>query len=147
MASLAMSREEREAFLAEPHVGVVSVAAGSGQAPLAVPIWYRYRPGGEVSFMTGRDSLKTRLIEQEQRFSLCAQTEEPPYKYVTVEGPVVAIEQEVGEEERRAIARHYLDAKRTDRYLAATADEVSQMVVVRMRPERWLTADFGKQFG
>jgi nitroimidazol reductase NimA-like FMN-containing flavoprotein (pyridoxamine 5'-phosphate oxidase superfamily) len=147
MASLAMSREEREAFLAEAHVGVVSVAAGSGQAPLTVPIWYRYQPGGQVSFITGRDSLKTKLIEQAQRFSLCAQTEELPYKYVTVEGPVVTIDQEVGEDESRAMARLYLDAKQTERYLASTADELSQMVVVRMRPERWLTADFGKQFG
>ena len=41
-----LSKEEREAFLAEPRIGVVSVAGDDGRPPLAVPIWYGYDPGG-----------------------------------------------------------------------------------------------------
>ena len=73
--SLAMTPAEREAFLADLHVGVVSVTA-EGRAPLTMPIWYSYEPGGTVSFITGRASRKAALIEREQRLSLCAQTEE-----------------------------------------------------------------------
>jgi hypothetical protein len=45
--SLAMSRAEREAFLADTHVGVVSISEDR-RGPLTVPVWYRYTPGGEV---------------------------------------------------------------------------------------------------
>ena len=36
--SLAMTVQEREAYLADVHVAIVSVADDSGWAPLAVPI-------------------------------------------------------------------------------------------------------------
>ena len=61
--SLAMSRAEREAFLAETHVAVVSVAQ-PGRGPLAVPVWYRYEPGGDVRFVTGGRSKKAELIRR-----------------------------------------------------------------------------------
>ena len=81
------------------------------------------------------------------RFTLCAQTEAPPYSYVSVEGPVVAAAEPVGPDERRAMAYRYLGAEFGDLYLAATAEDAADSVVFRMAPERWLTADFSKQFG
>jgi nitroimidazol reductase NimA-like FMN-containing flavoprotein (pyridoxamine 5'-phosphate oxidase superfamily) len=138
-----MTTAEREAFLADLHVGVVSVAA-DGRGPLTMPIWYSYEPGGTVSFITGRTSRKARLIERERRLSLCAQTEEAPYRYVTVEGPVVAVEDEVDPEERKAMAYRYLGQEIGDVYLAATEAELAHSIVIRMRPERWLSVDYGK---
>jgi nitroimidazol reductase NimA-like FMN-containing flavoprotein (pyridoxamine 5'-phosphate oxidase superfamily) len=44
--SFVMTREERESFLTEVHVGVLAVEH-AGRAPLAVPVWYDYRPGGD----------------------------------------------------------------------------------------------------
>src|SRR5262245_52504031 len=85
--SLAMSRAEREAFLAETHVGIVSIAE-EGRGPLAVPVWYRYAPGGDVLFATGETSRKVPLLRRTGRASLCVQTETAPYLYVTVEGPI-----------------------------------------------------------
>ena len=38
--SLAMTPVEREAFLAEVHVAVVTVADDDGRGPLAIPLWY-----------------------------------------------------------------------------------------------------------
>lgn len=144
--SLAMSREERQAFLADVHVGVLSVADADGRAPLTVPIWYSYQPGGVVRFVTGDTNRKTRRLRETGRCSLCAQSEEPPYRYVTVEGPVVAIESPVDEEERRAIARRYLGPEAGDAYVAATAAEVAGAVLVRIRPQHWLSADYGKLY-
>jgi len=80
-----MTKEEREAFLADVHVAVISVAE-HGHGPLVVPIWYSYEPGGEVRIITGRTSRKGKLLERAGRFSLCVQTETLPYKYVSVEG-------------------------------------------------------------
>jgi hypothetical protein len=86
-----MSREEREAFLADLHVGVISMSE-KGRGPLTVPIWYAYEPGGEVVIATERNSRKMKLLEKGRRVSLCAQCETPPYKYVSIEGPVVDID-------------------------------------------------------
>ncbi len=45
---MALTREEREQFLAEPHIAALAVDAGAGRAPLTVPIWYQYEPGGDA---------------------------------------------------------------------------------------------------
>jgi nitroimidazol reductase NimA-like FMN-containing flavoprotein (pyridoxamine 5'-phosphate oxidase superfamily) len=146
--SLNMSRKEREAFLADVHVGIISIA-DDGRAPLAVPIWYGYAPGGEVWVVTERGSRKGVLLEKARRFSLCAQNEAPPYRYVSVEGPVTSIAPSQLERDERPLAHRYLGREMGERYLEATggADARAQNVVVRMRPERWLTVDYGKQFG
>jgi nitroimidazol reductase NimA-like FMN-containing flavoprotein (pyridoxamine 5'-phosphate oxidase superfamily) len=141
--ALTMTKEEREAFLADLHVAVISIT-DDGRGPLAVPIWYSYEPGGEVRIITGRTSRKGKLLERAGRFSLCVQTEALPYyKYVTVEGPIVAIEEADLERDRRPLAHRYLGAELGDRYVEDVRDVVGN-VLVRMRPERWLTVDYAK---
>lgn len=144
--SLAMSREERESFLTGVHVGVLSVADDEGHGPVAVPVWYRYDPGDTIAVITSPDSRKGRLIAKAGRFSLCAQNEQPPYAYVSVEGPVVS-STPLQPEDRAAMAYRYLGQELGDMYLAATEEEQAGSVMLRLRPERWLTADFSKQFG
>ncbi|GAA1990999.1 pyridoxamine 5'-phosphate oxidase family protein [Amycolatopsis minnesotensis] len=134
-----MTVEEREVFLSEVHVGVVSVARENGRAPLAVPVWYAYTPGGELVLNTGKDSLKRRLIEAAGRISLSVQIETPPYRYVTVEGPVTGITTATAEE-LRSVAYRYLDAPSADGFLAGI-DPASE-VTVHMRPEHWISSDF-----
>lgn len=144
--SLAMDRAKREAFLAGIHVGVLSVAGDEGHAPLAVPVWYTYPPGGRVSVITGRNSRKARLIRKAGRFTICAQNEGIPYMYVTAEGRVATIEDHVTEDERRATAERYLGAEGVARYLESTAEMAAEEIVMRMQPERWLSADFTSEF-
>ncbi len=59
---LAMSVEEREEFLAGVHVAVLAVERSDGP-PLAVPVWYDYRPGGQLWILTPEDSVKGRLLQ------------------------------------------------------------------------------------
>ena len=145
--TLAMTRAEREQFLADLHVGIISVAE-EGRGPLTVPIWYDYEPGGELWLVTDRASRKGALLEKAARFSLCAQTEAPPYRYVSVEGPIVSMEPSDLERHTRPMAHRYLGSELGDRYIEATTAERSAggSMVVRMRPERWLTVDYAKQF-
>jgi PPOX class probable F420-dependent enzyme len=138
-----MTREERERFLGGVHVGVLSVAPVDGGGPLAVPVWYSYRPGSTVNVITGASTRKAAAIRAAGRFSLCAQDERPPYKYVTVEGPVTI--EEAGHDERLALARRYLGPEGGDAYV--TANPTGGQIVVRMTPERWLTVDYGKVYG
>ena len=83
--SLSMSKDEREAFLAGLHVGIVSISRAD-RGPLTVPIWYDYTPGESVWMLTSPGSLKAQALEAVARISLCVQTEAPPYQYVSVEG-------------------------------------------------------------
>ncbi len=143
--SLQMTKAEREAFLAGVHVGVISIAE-PGRGPLTAPIWYGYEPGGELWIVTERDSRKGRLLAQAARFSLCAQNEQPPYKYVSVEGPITAIVASEVERDGRPLARRYLGRELGDRYIASTDDAGSRAANIRvtLRPERWLTTDYAK---
>jgi uncharacterized protein len=143
--SLAMTLEERQAYLAEAHIGVMAVAGDDGRGPLAVPVWYDYRPGGEVSLITERDSRKTILIRRAGRMSLCVQGTELPYRYASAEGPITAIEDTVTVEQRWALANRYLGPSGADAYIGATADATERMVRILMRPEHWLTRDYTKQ--
>jgi len=143
--TLTMTTPEREAFLAGVHVGVLSVD-DPGHGPLSVPVWYSYEPGRTVDVITGGGSAKARCLRAAGRFSLCAQSEAPPYSYVSVEGPITAEDHPVHPDERRAMAYRYLGTEFGELYLAATAEEAARSVVFRMSPARWLTTDFSKQF-
>ena len=141
--SIAMTKRERETFLADLHVGIISIPE-EGRGPLTVPIWYSYEPGGELRVVTASTSRKARLLQHARRLSLCVQTETQPYKYVSVEGPVVAVEPADVERDRRPLAHRYLGVQRGDRYIENTRVEYVGNVVVRMQPERWLTVDYAK---
>ena len=145
--SLTMTKQEREAFLADLHVGVISIEE-AGRGPLTVPIWYDYEPGGELWIITDRGSRKGKLLDAAGRFSLCAQTESVPYKYVSVEGPIVSVGADDLERIGRAMAYRYLGQEMGDAYLEATRAEAERTdtVCYRMRPEHWLTVDYAKQF-
>ena len=142
--SLAMSKSQREAFLADVHVGVISVA-DPGHGPLALPIWYRYEPGTDVRMVTGRRSKKAELIRKAGRISLCVQSETAPYKYVSVEGPVAFGEPDL-EHDIRQMAYRYLGKQMGDMYLHMTADEraAEDPVLIRLTPMRWITVDYQK---
>jgi nitroimidazol reductase NimA-like FMN-containing flavoprotein (pyridoxamine 5'-phosphate oxidase superfamily) len=144
---LSMTRAEREAFLAGVHVGVLSVAE-PGRGPLSAPISYGYEPGGEIWLVTGRDSRKGKLLAPGVRVALVAQSEEAPYRYVSVEGPVTSVVPSPGEAEERRLAHRYLGPKLGDAYVASTAERraAEPNVLVRIRPERWLSVDYRKAY-
>ena len=141
-----MTRQEREAFLAGLHIGVLSIS-DAGRGPLSAPVWYAYEPGGEIVFVTGRSSRKAALLESGGRVSFVAQSEALPYKYVSIEGPVTGIEPADTEADVRPIAQRYLGQQNGDAYIDATRDsDPGGEIVVRIQPERWLTVDYAKQF-
>jgi hypothetical protein len=74
------------------------------------------------------------------RFSLCVQDEQPPYKYVTVEGPATI--EDATDAERLELARRYLGTEGGDAYLAATPTD--GQIMIRMIPERWVSVDYGQ---
>jgi Pyridoxamine 5'-phosphate oxidase len=141
---MALSREEREQMLAEPHIAALAVDAGSdgARAPLNVPIWYGYSPGGEVWIMTGRDSRKAELIERAGRFSLMVERIQPSVRYVSIEGPITGIAPGT-HDDLVTISSRYLPPEQVDPYVKIAEADHGPQVVIRMRPEHWLSADLG----
>ena len=146
-----LTERERQDFLAEPHVGVLSVAGDDGRPPLTAPTWYGYRQGGEITFFTGtqgRKARKTALIERAGVVSLCVQRAEFPYKYVTVEGTVIQADRPPSAEQMLAIARRYLPEELAQGFVnSELASPGAELVLFTVRPDRWLTADFGEDAG
>jgi nitroimidazol reductase NimA-like FMN-containing flavoprotein (pyridoxamine 5'-phosphate oxidase superfamily) len=137
-----MSETQREEFLEGVHVGIVSLQE-PGRGPLACPIWYDYKRGGELWFLTDKRTRKERLLSVSGRISVCAQIEQPPYSYVTIEGPVVSIESADLERDVRPMAHRYLGREGGDRYTEKEAEpSIDDTILVKVRPERWLSADY-----
>ena len=116
--ALAMTIDEREAFLAGVHVGILSIAT-EGRGPLAAPVWYAYEPGGEVRLVTGRNSAKHRLVDAQ----------------------LDALQRDV-----LGIAIRYLGERAGRAYAEGNGGpaSISRSVLVTLRPERWRSEDYGK---
>ena len=142
--STVMTKEERETFLAEPWVAVVSIPE-AGCGPLTVPVWYLYEAGGDVRIWTGSKSRKAKILQKAERISVCVQDPRPPYKYVSVEGPV-SIEPVQFSRDVCTMAYRYFGAEGGERYLESIGGEagVAEDILVRLQPERWLTVDYSK---
>lgn len=145
MSKPQMTQDEREAFLAEPHVAVMSVANDSDRPPHTVPVWYGYQPGGNFTFFTGtmgRKARKTGLIEKAGRLSLIVQREEFPYRYVAIEGTVVQTDRPPSADQMLAIVRRYLPEEQAQGMVRGELDHpTGEFVLFTIRPDRWLTFD------
>lgn len=134
------SEQDRQKFLADKHVGVLSVAADNDRPPASVPIWYDYTADGRILINTGASSRKARLIEEAGVVTLVVQREEPPYQYVIVEGTVVDTTTPAPQDVREAIAIRYLGEEGGRAFAEGMRDVTSALFTVR--PDRWITADY-----
>ena len=137
MADGAMTKAEREAFLADVHVGVLAVDE-PGRGPLNLPIWYLV-DRDEVVISMAAGSLKARLLEAAGRATMTIQTESPPYKFASIEGPVTIVP---AAHDPLELSTRYLGEELGRWY--ADNNPVDGSVNVRLRPEHWRTHDFGK---
>lgn len=142
-----LTAAERENFLAQPHIGVLSVVSDDDRPPLTVPVWYHYAPGGNLTFFTGtqgRAARKDRLLDRAGKLSFCVQHPQPPYKYVTVECTLTKADRAPSTAEVVAITSRYLPEDAANGFAAAeTANPTGTFVLYTARPDRWLTFDFG----
>jgi len=79
-----------------------------------------------------------------ERVSLAAQSEAPPYKYVSVEGPITEIKNS-SQEELLSMAIRYLGEQQGKAYAKANASvSEGHSILVSVTPERWLAVDYSK---
>jgi nitroimidazol reductase NimA-like FMN-containing flavoprotein (pyridoxamine 5'-phosphate oxidase superfamily) len=140
-----MSLEERQAFLAETRVGIISIPE-EGRGPLTVPVWYNYQPGGELRVWTSDKSRKAGLLHKAKRISFCVQDTTPPnYKYVSIEGPFT-IQPVDPERDIHPMALRYYGPIQGEKYFTEIKQNEGWMdsSMVCITPERWLTVDYSK---
>jgi len=82
------------------------------------------------------------LMQMGDRISMVAQSEAAPYQYVSVEGPIVSRQQAVLDRDIRPMAIRYLGHEMGNAYADGSTHEGN--VVVKMKPEKWLTVDYNK---
>jgi nitroimidazol reductase NimA-like FMN-containing flavoprotein (pyridoxamine 5'-phosphate oxidase superfamily) len=133
-----MTTEERDAFLTDVHVGILSIGR-EGKGPLALPIWYQYEDG-EIIIGMGGESSKAKLLRAAGRATMTVQTETAPYKYVMVEGPVEVVHEQRDDLE---MASRYL-GEEMGRWYADNNPSTAASVVAHLTPESWITSDFAK---
>jgi nitroimidazol reductase NimA-like FMN-containing flavoprotein (pyridoxamine 5'-phosphate oxidase superfamily) len=144
-----MTEKERQEFLAEPRIGVLSVTRGGDRPPHTTPVWYAYEPGGDVTFFTGtqgRKSRKAELVRKAGVLSLTVQREQFPYGYVTIEGTVVGEDRPPPAERAFAVASRYLPEEAAQGLVQAEIGHpAGEFVLFTVRPDRWLTFDFSDE--
>jgi len=133
-----MTKIERESFFAAVHVAIVAIPE-EGRGPLTTPVWYWYEPGGDIWFETQPGSRKGKLLAVAKRISLCVQDENPPYAYVSVEGPIIGIADDDREMHEIPMAIRYLGEQAGREYIASLPKSEWKRYI--MRPERWRTFD------
>ncbi|HXW85450.1 MAG TPA: TIGR03618 family F420-dependent PPOX class oxidoreductase [Candidatus Binataceae bacterium] len=134
-----MSKREVEQLLKQPNVAVVAVTAPDG-APHAVPTWYEYR-GGEIVFHTGLRTFKYRCLAHDPRITLVIDTRKPPYKAVILKGRV-SMTEDFDDARLKRMSVAYLGKKNGEAYAKSMAGE--KTVIVRFKPERTISWDYGK---
>lgn len=130
-----MPVQDRIEFLAAPRVAILAVTR-ENRGPLAIPVWYDYRDG-EVLVWTRSSSRKAILIRKAGRFTLAVQHPEPPYGYVTVEGPVTTWQQTPPRAELIRLVTRYLPADAAADFVDNT--QTPDAVLLGMRPESWIS--------
>ena len=102
--------------------------------PLVVPVWFIVEDGTLV-FNTGKDTAKGRALARDPRTTLCVDIEEPPYRFVQVQG-TAELSEEPGELVRTAtaIGARYMGEDRAEEFGKRNA--VPGELVVRLRPSK-----------
>ncbi len=136
-----MTKLEREGFLSEVHLGVVGINEPN-HSPKVVPLWYDFDPLIGVVIIVREQSKKLKLLTEAYRFSLCVQKTTRPYKHVSVQGPIVDIRPCNDLVDLPKMVVRYMGDIDGKKYLEQRPNEKS--VVLVMRPEKWVTADYSE---
>lgn len=143
-----LTESERDQFLGGVRVAVLSVARDGGRPPLAVPVWYGYQEGGNLSFFSGTQghkSRKTDLVRRAGAVTLTVQQEAPPYRYVSVAGTVVGVDAPPSAEQMLAVVRRYLPEEMAQGFVGSElARSDSQLTLFTVRPDGWVSSDFSE---
>ena len=127
---------DRDAFLAETRLGVLTTIGGGGM-PVAVPVWYEW-DGERARVFSNATSAKIRRLERDPRASLLVTNVvgEPEY-WVAIDG-TIAVRREGAVELAERLAARYWDLRDPDRAAAVQLwrDHPAALVLLELTPAR-----------
>lgn len=142
--SRTMTEQERDRFLAEPHVAFLDDPE-SGPHSDAAPLFYDYEPGQPLSLFTwnrDRASRNRPVNASDSVISLTVWREDCPRVFVAVEGRVVHRSDRPSAQEVFAIARRYSNDDEARSFTEMVLESPdTDLVVFTLQPDRWLTGD------
>ena len=122
----ALSRTERDAFLAEPGIVMrIAVVRGDG-SPLVTPIWFLHQD--DAIYFTPRERSEWfACLREDPRVALCIDEQPLPYRKVIIEGNAELLF-DVGQDDDwrdlyRAIAKRYVSEDAAEAYVQNTIDQ------------------------
>ncbi len=128
-----LTPEIRDFLSRGTRTGKLGYVAADGR-PLVAPIWFVVHED-ELWFNTGRDTAKGKAIARDPRLVLCVDLEEPPYRFVQVQG-VAAVAEDLAElvASATAIAARYMGADRAEEF--GQRNGVPGELLVKLRPTK-----------
>jgi PPOX class probable F420-dependent enzyme len=129
-----MTAEETRAFLSEgTRTGKVATTRSNGR-PHVAPIWF-VLDGDDIVFMTGAETVKGKTLRKQGFAAMSVDLEEPPFGFVTIEGPVT-ISEDLEEmlPLSIAIARRYMGADQAEDFGRRNA--VDGELLLRLKMEK-----------
>ncbi|WP_374614507.1 pyridoxamine 5'-phosphate oxidase family protein, partial [Gordonia sp. (in: high G+C Gram-positive bacteria)] len=118
------------------------VEAEPGRAPLTVPVWYQYEPGGRPWLLTGTESRKLQLIRTAGRFTLMVDEVSPRLMYVAVSGDAVDMVPGTRGDLQEMAAR-YLPPQAVDPYVEMAEKDHGPQTKLFLEPKQWVSLDLG----
>ena len=116
-------------FLSELHVGILSIPR-QDRAPHSTPVWYQYESDYSIWFLADRNSQKGKLLSVGSKLSFVVQSENLPYRYISIEGIVASVAPVDIESDLRPIARFYLGKRGGDEYVSQSGETTSSRYTI-----------------
>lgn len=126
-----MVEQEVISFLSELHVGILSIPR-QDRAPHSTPVWYQYESDNTIWFLADPNSQKGKLLSVGSKLSFVVQSEDPPYKYVSIEGSVASVDPYDIESDLRPIARFYLGEEGGDEYVSQSGETTGNRYTIEI---------------
>jgi PPOX class probable F420-dependent enzyme len=134
-----MTAEEiREFILSVARPGLLVTVRPDGRAHVT-PVWIDLDADGSVVFTTGAETVKGRNLRRTKRAVICVDDDQPPFSFVTLEGPVTIDDDLARVREWAArLGGRYMGASRAEEYGARNG--IPGELLVRLHPERTSSA-------
>ena|SRR5690606_8269579 len=126
-----MQPDERDEFLAGPHIAVMATERPDGRPHLS-PVWYLW-DGTEFRFVIEPRSVKHHNLALRPRLSVCVDKKSWPYASVIADCDVTLRDYRLGYPSD--LAQRYLEGDRLDSFLARY--EGTEWVVTHAVPVSW----------
>ena len=131
-----MTKDEIRSFLLQgTFTGKLGTINKNG-TPHVVPIWYTLDEEDTIIFNTGKNSVKAKNIQRDNRVRLCVDDQVPLYSFVIIDGVAEIISNEPNElfKWAKIIAARYMGKDKAEEYGRRNSSE--EELLIKIKPTK-----------